>query len=1633
MPMSTRRTAVVLLGLGALAALAFLAPVRAQQAQLQVGGRVGVGVVGHGLEAVDTEDAQAIQLPTDSRLRKKLDAAQDYIKEESWGEASRILQSLLDAEQDSFVPVPGKDANGKPTQTMVSVKTEANRLLGTFPAQGLEHYRLSYGATARELLNQAKAGGDTQLLAQVAQRYLYTDAGVEATSLLGAYHLDRGRFPVAALWFERLLEREGSFAKVSDSTLVQAAMAFHRLGERTGTDKAGAGKYQEMEENAWRELSARVGNTLRLGDRSINLLDLRREADQYKPYAPEANPHDCLVYRGNSSRTGQGIGDKPFMEKRWSEPTVRDDSAQGQGAEPATRAQVVEPAVKQAESRLQPVLPSFFPIAADGKLIFRTYWGVAARDLKTGKAVWEAYPTQSLQRLLDPRESGNKMQSVLQWAENYLKMTKPEMAYENSVVGTLSTDNSRVYVVDDLFFPPAPLNVPWNGPMMMPNGRLQQLYGPLSDAVYHNKLQAYSLHGGKLLWDVSATDDREEKKEGQEANKANDLSEGYFLGPPLPLHGKLYALSEKDQELRLLCLDPEKGEVNWAQALATTQAKLSQDVYRRTWAAHLAYGEGVLVCPTNAGMLLGVDLLSHALVWAHPYRERPQGGTGQVGAQPAPFPPGIVRPVMPGMPIPGQGLTSASSTSWKVTAPVIQDGRVVFTAPDGGSVRCLNLRDGSLLWRSPKAEDDLYLAGVFNGKVLIVGKKECRALSLADGSPREPLWRLTTGLPSGQGVAAGNLYYLPLKEGHGGDPEVCVIDVDTGKDVSHTVSRKKELPGNLLLYEGDVLSQTVQEVAAFPQLKVKMDQIDQLIARNPQDPVGLTERGELRLDNGNLAGAIDDLRTALKNDPPAETRAKARAQLYDALGDYLKDDFADAEKYLDEYRDLCRVEPDPNAAAEEKQKAAAEQGRRQAKYLWLVAEGRENQGRLAEAFQNYLEFGDLADRKELIESVVDKGVRAPAEVLAQGRISAMVARATPDQRETLERLIARRWDDLRASTDTRQLRKFVALFGTEFRVGREARFTLGERLIDESGTDSLPEAERQFLLLARQQDDVALAARATEALGRLMARKGLLEDAAHYYRVLGKDFADVPVRDGKTGADFLNDLATDKRFLPYLEEPGQAWSAGKVGMRTETGAFQQTQALFSFEPGGEVLPFFRRNRVALETNFHHFRLIDRQTNDVRWQTNLTRTQFQMALLQQGNGAGPRFPYHTVGHSIVLSVGHMVFGLDPVNQKVRWERSLLGAVGAGTGQLSTDPRDGTLQILYPDGWMQRLGETGPVEPGYVCLQTRDGLLALDPVTGEKLWERPGARPRSHLFGDDRYVYLVETSQDGTPTSARAIRAADGVTARDVPDFGAAFAQRQRIDGGRILAAETPNGALRLRLYDVPTGKDVWTKDCSAGSVVVHCEDPHLAAVLEPDGNFTAVDLRSAREVLRASIEGKDLDKLQGVSLVADANLYYLLMNGQREANAAPWAGPWSNFMPGTGYRSLAVNGKIYAFDRQTGKVKWETMEVPSQMLVLEEFQDLPVLLLTSRFNKVAGVGGNRWMVNSNALAVIDKRTGKLKVDAKDLPNGQQQFHTFHADLRQGKIDLTSYQLRVTLTLENGAATAEAGGKGGVVKP
>src|SRR5207247_991855 len=103
-------------------------------------------------------------------------------------------------------------------------------------------------------------------------------------------------------------------------------------------------------------------------------------------------------------------------------------------------------------------------------------------------------------------------------------------------------------------------------------------------------------------------------------------------------------------------------------------------------------------------------------------------------------------------------------------------------------------------------------------------------------------------------------------------------------------------------------------------------------------------------------------------------------------------------------------------------------------------------------------------------------------------------------------------------------------------------------------------------------------------------------------------------------------------------------------------------------------------------------------------------------------------------------GHMVYAFDAVDKKKLWEYNLYSPNTPGNSTIlpqqvrPMQDKDGSLLILYQDGWMQRIGPAGPTEASYVCLQTRNGLIALDPIRGSVLWTKPSVSPRAQVFGD-----------------------------------------------------------------------------------------------------------------------------------------------------------------------------------------------------------------------------------------------------------------------------------------------------------
>jgi outer membrane protein assembly factor BamB len=690
-----------------------------------------------------------------------------HIKAREWHTVAHGLHMLLDAPGGALLQERGQDADGRPFVRWHSPHIQANALLAWLPPEALKVYNEHYGILGRDLLDRAKRANDPRLLVQVVRRFLYTAAGPEALTLLGGHYFAAGRYLPAALCYRRLLDHPR--AAPDAVTLYRAATASRLAGDRPGADRA------------WKRLEARLGKgTVALGDRRLTVQEVRQELERVAP-AGKGTAADWLLFQGNPARAGTAAGSSPLPEKQlWQRRTIMDVFEESGEVDKGKEAKpwLDRVLIKRLGERDSPLLPGFFPLAAGDKVVYRTYAGVTCVQLtplkdkkgnleaKPGEIEWKSTELDGSLGMLFA--DVNLRPPVQGWVQSCESQGFGGVLFENPAVGTLSCDGSSVYVVDTLAVPPA-------GKAATGTPALEQLTA-------QNSLQAYQLKTGKIEW-----------RKGAAGGKGDEFSRTHWLGAPLPLGGALYALNETGNgELRLLTLDGVRGgKVLAQQTLAAVRDRIGSDPLRRTQPVHLAYGEGVLVCPTNAGAVLGVDLLTESVVWAYTYR----------AARPAPPPP----PRMPAQ------APLNLRPEWHNAAPVVQGGKLVFTAPDEVSVHCVSLRDGALLWKA-KRDDDLYLAGVFGGRVLLVGKSACRALDLADG---KQLWRVETGVPSGMGVAADGRYYLPLRNAAGGKgPAICALDLDK-EAVVRVYTGLKEIPGNLLIHGGQLISQGPTTVTAY--------------------------------------------------------------------------------------------------------------------------------------------------------------------------------------------------------------------------------------------------------------------------------------------------------------------------------------------------------------------------------------------------------------------------------------------------------------------------------------------------------------------------------------------------------------------------------------------------------------------------------------------------------------------------------------------------------------------------------------------------------------------------------------------------------------------------------------------------
>ncbi|MCS7166398.1 MAG: PQQ-binding-like beta-propeller repeat protein [Gemmatales bacterium] len=1521
------------------------------------------------------EKPEPIRLPRDRNAERKLEEARRLIKEQEWRQAIELLQAMLDEKEDKFL----QDAQGR----WASVRSEVNRLLSSMGQEGLQHYEQYFGAQAKALLQQALQAGDLQKLAEVAVRFLHTEAGAEALAALGTVQLDQGSPIMAALYFDKLLKRVGGPAQLPTMTLVKAAFALERAGQ------------VELRELVWEELKRRE---LPEPLARLSHQELRQLAAAGGNVRFHRERFDWPVFGGDLTHTAVSEGTAPFLEAVYERPTFRDPRVRNE----------VDSAAQRITGRRGIVLPGSLPASFGDMILYRTTYGLEAIHARTGERLWHSaecdHEDSSLDKILT---AGGRLSATITLLAQYRNIGPRAFVY-NTLLGTLSTDGQLAYFVEDTPLPPISYRRHMGG--FMPGGMPVDL-GGFSQG---NVLTAVRLSGGSAAWTIDVP--------RLPAN--SPLAYSFFLGPPLPLAGKLYALVETNGEIRLVCLEANTGSVNWIQPLCYVERRVTEEPERRLEACHLAYSDGILVCPTNAGIVLAVDLLTRSLVWAQPYESL-------LWLVDDPSFRGRVRPAVP---IRQPGQFFLYEPFWYYNAPMIAEGKVVFTAPDSNKLYCLNLQDGTNAW-GPLVQEagDLYVAGIYHGRILIVGRERVRALNLADG---KPVWSVAVPAPSGRGVANATTYFLPTQTG-----EVLAISLQDGVILGRSQSAKKEPLGNLLFHNGYLIAQGTTSLVAYPQLSVRQTEIARALEKNPNDPVALTERGVLYLHWGEIERAIADFRAALHQEMSYDLRRRAQQKLFEALAIQFNRNFAAYEKDLAQFEQLTRI-PEPPAGETPELQALrlTEERQRRATYLYLLARGREAQGRYSEAFQAYLELGKLGSQPPVSLPGETTGQVIP-EALAEARMLSLLERPLPqDQLRQCLEVVEREWQRVRSSTNLEEIKRFVALMGDIGETGVQARLHLAEQY---QGVGQFAEAEHVLLSLLSHINENAVA-RGLEALARLHARTGNMDAAVFFYTRLAEQFPELPVSDGKTGRQIFDELATDKRFLPFLDAGKQTWlpTRSEIRCRVESGNFPQFN-LVQLDTSEVKWSLPHAYILAINVNQYpqQLRIYERGRGEdgLKNVATLPLEQHNVAGVDKAQISHRALKCQGAGSLVYFSWGSYLYAVNVRLKRIIWRQDLASEAMQflhpnAKPYVHWDASVSDWVVNYPDGTRERLYTQFLGTSRYVAYYRRDqGLVVVDPMAsgsespqGRMLWQKPLASPPVEMFGDERVICLVLRGGErgDTPYRVVALSAKTGEVIT-VPDFLPAWQQRKQAIGRHLLLCESfPNGQENWRLYDVLTGRNVWTRrlhnvlgapeSLVPGTVARITLAPRNASderAGELVPHLTILDVRSGRVIASCELpEGTVLQQVPSYVLADDFHWYLLYNKTNNRINVGGAILQLANgrqiYTHGTLMRTVLVEGPAVAWDRVSGQFRWKT-DLPAQTLIVERFEELPILVLAS-WQRTPLDNLNRRFMEMTLVHGVDKRNGKIVEQEMAMRN---QFHELVCDQVRGTVELRAGNFRV----------------------
>jgi tetratricopeptide (TPR) repeat protein len=888
---------------------------------------------------------------------------------------------------------------------------------------------------------------------------------------------------------------------------------------------------------------------------------------------------------------------------------------------------------------------------------------------------------------------------------------------------------------------------------------------------------------------------------------------------------------------------------------------------------------------------------------------------------------------------------------------VICEGHVFLTPPESAELHCIDLRTGKFAWKRLKG-DSLYVAGVDQGNVLLVGSDGVRALGVADGSAawQQEKAPLPAGaLPAGQGYMSDGRYYLPLTTG-----EIAAIETASGKLTVYAVPKSGTALGNLICYRGSILSQSALVLDKYEQLDVLQQRVEKALAANPDDATALRELAELKRTDGQTTEAVKLLKRAFGIAP---SDALTQEMLTEVLLESLADDYA---AFRDDVPLLSRLIHDRQ---------------QQIELMRIEASGLDKLGQRLQAFDAYMRLADFtAEGPEQLRIQPDYNVRSDRWIC--GRLGVLWSEATENEhKEMLARLETRR-PRLDHPRTAAELRHYLAHVD-ELPGANDVRRALVRFLIDRK---RYQEAEIELLDLAAgsDRDDPVTA----ELMARLAAESSTQAD---------REAAAKPWPRGRVVAELTPTASggVDARAARMHAERQAGFRQLRIEQDTSSGP-----AAIDWFVATDCSELVGRN--ALGDDVFHL-AID--------QNSWSRPFRDSSLVHAGR----------LGRLLFVTLGGQVMAINSPSGAlsnmgdVLWQTDPFGRYSGDTLQVrrvsgESAPRANRRPVYHAwSGRRRMVGAVGagvcslgPVTPRGVVFQEQDQLKCVDPLSGELLWARSDIPAGCELFGDMEYVLAADVGG----RVAHVIRMVDGrvVGKRDLPK------QEWLMTVGRNVAEvgfkmSRESRLLSIRISDLLSGDVLYEHEFPIASRVSVME-PNAVAIYEPTGKFRIIDVRSGDVTMEHDLE--PLADVQGISTMQAGDKLFLMISSQ----------PNQQFKPLVQQTDFPmISGFVYAFSRTSGKPLWPAPAVVrNRGIVLSQPQGIPMLVFADRkLVRDAAIGG----ASQLRLLCIDQETGQTVYRNDTLPDTSITRFRIRGDRDAGAVvavEMNAGKIQLTMTDE-----------------